>query len=194
MIETSVFDKRLLNLNSCAFLGYYYRQDLEQLVVSLSLQEGAHVTTDPTKWNFDTNGYTEIYKMWQDANFNPSAIKWINYYPATHFDAALIDDVAFYLRLTGIHRAWISRVDPGYYAPWHWDVDDNAATYLEKGNIKRYSIMLDKPAMGHIFILGDDYLYNCPHGAIFKWNNYKDWHSGINAGMTPKYILHVLGY
>jgi hypothetical protein len=192
MIEESAFDKRLLNLNSSAFLGYYYRRNL--LKITSNLTDGIPVTTDLSRWNLETTGYSEIYKMWQNAKFNPNSIKWINYYPDTHFDVDLVNDVAFYLRLTGVHRAWISRVDPGYYAPWHWDVDDNESTYLEKGQIKRYSVMLDKPAIGHVFILGEDYLYNTPVGAIFKWNNYKEWHAGINAGLTPKFMLHILGY
>ena len=189
MIESSIFDKRLLTLNSCAYLGYYFRYDLTKLVESLS--NGVPVTTDPSRWNLDTTGYADILKMWQSANFNPNAIKWTNYYD---YDQAFTDDVAKYLRLTGVHRSWISCVDPGYYSPWHWDVDDNETEYLTKGPIKRYSIMLDAPAMGHIFILGDDYLYNTPQGSIFKWNNYKDWHAGINAGLTPKYMFHLLGY
>lgn len=194
MIEGSVFDKRLLSLKSCAYLGYYYRRDLEQLVASLSTQQGSPVTTDPSRWNMDNSEYSKIQKLWQEANFNPNAIKWTNYYPTTHYPQDIVDDVASYLRMTGVHRSWISRVDPGYYAPWHWDIDDNEADYLTKGPIKRYSIMLCEPTPGHIFMLGEDYLYNSPQGAIFKWNNYKDWHSGINAGMTPKYMLHILGY
>lgn len=192
MIESSVFDKRLLSLSSCAYLGYYYRRDLSNIISELG--EGVPVTTDPSRWNMDTAGYSEIYKMWQDANFNPNAIKWTNYYPATHFDSDLVNDVATYLRMNGIHRAWISKVDPGYFAPWHWDVDDNEQTYLEKGPIKRYSITLSEPTIGQIFILGKDYLYNTPQGSIFKWNNYKEWHSGINASMVPKYMFHIIGY
>lgn len=194
MIEGSKFDKRLLSLNSCAYLGYYYRYDLAELLLSLSTQEGSSVTTDPTRWNMDNSEYSKIQKLWQDANFNPNSIKWTNYYPVEHYSQDIVDDVASYLRLAGVHRSWISKVDPGYFAPWHWDIDDNEDKYLTKGPIKRYSIMLCEPTVGHIFILGDDYLYNSPQGSIFKWNNYKDWHSGINAGMTPKYMLHILGY
>ena len=194
MIEESIFDKRLLSLKSCAFLGYYFRKDLNALVLSLNLGEGTPITTDMSNWNLETSGYTNIYKMWEKAKFNPTAIKWTNYYPDKDYDQDITDDIAGYLRLGGVHRSWISRVDPGYYSPWHWDVDDNESTYLENGPIKRYSVMLDAPAMGHIFILGDDYLYNCPQGSIFKWNDYNSWHAGVNAGLTPKYMLHILGY
>jgi hypothetical protein len=194
MIEGSVFDKRLLSLKSTAYLGYYYRFNLAELISSLIDLDGSEVTTDPSRWNMDTGGYSEIYKMWQEAKFNSSSIKWINYYPDKHYTQDLVNDAARYLRLSGVHRSWISRIDPGFYAPWHWDVDDNEHEYLTKGNIKKYSIMLGKPALGHIFIVGEDYLYNLPEGSIFKWKNYRDWHAGINAGMTPNFMLHILGY
>ena len=91
-------------------------------------------------------------------------------------------------------RDRISRVDPGYMAPWHWDVDDNEQAYLQKGEIKRYSITMCSPTMGHIFVIGDDYIYGAPEGSIFKWNDHRAWHTGINAGMTPKFTFHILGY
>jgi hypothetical protein len=162
--------------------------------ITASLTNGVDITTDPEYWDFDTPGYSEIYKMWNDANFNKNAIKWTNFYPSTHYPQEVVDDVAKHLGLIGVHRSWISRVDPGNFAPWHWDVDDNEQEYLKKGTIKRYSIMLSGPTFGHIFILGDDYYYNTPAGTILEWNNYKEWHSGINAGMKPKYMFHIIGY
>lgn len=189
----SHFDKRLYSLKDCVFLNSFKRVNWDEIILSLSTQTGVDITTDPTRWNLDTPGYSEIYKSWQIANFNPSAIKWTNYYPTTHFSEDITQSFAKYLRVD-VHRSWISKVDPGYYSPWHWDVDDNEQAYLNKGVPKRYSIMMDRPAMGQIFILGKDYLYDCPQGSIFKWNNYKEWHAGINAGMTPKYMFHLLAY
>jgi hypothetical protein len=72
-------------------------------------------------------------------------------------------------------------------------VDENEQEYLKSGEIKRYTVMLGPPAMGHIFILGNDYIYNTPIGSIFKWKNYKEWHAGTNAGLTPNYMFHILG-
>lgn len=194
MIKGSVFDKRLLSLKSSVYLGYYYRFNLEELIDSLSNQSGADVVIDPSQWNMNTDGYAEIYDMWRSANFNLASIKWSNYYPSINYTQDLVDDVAKYLRLKGVHRSWISRIDPGYYAPWHWDVDDKEAEYLSKGPIKRYSIMLGKPTIGHVFILDEDHLYNVPEGSIFKWKDYKSWHAGINAGMMPKFMFHIIGH
>jgi len=194
MIITSVFDKRLLtSLKSTIYLGYYYRHNLINLTKELTSNPGTDVMAG-LEAHKDESGYADINKMWQDAKFNTNAMQWINYYPGKDFTQDLVDDVAKYLRLSGVHRAWISRIDPGYMAPWHWDVDDNESTYLQKGEIKRYSMTLCSPAMGHIFIVGDDYIYNVPEGSIFKWKNYKEWHTGINAGMTPKFTFHIIGY
>lgn len=188
----SHFDKNILNLTNSVFLNTYKRVNWNRVIDELPIG-GVEITTDPKKWKMDNPEYSKIYDMWTNANFNVNAIKWINYYPEHHFPKLIVDDIAMYLRVN-VHRAWISRIDPGYFAPWHWDVDDNEEEYLTKGTPTRYSIILCPPTHGHIFIINDDYIYNVPQGSIFKWNNYRDWHSGINAGMTPKYMFHLLAY
>jgi hypothetical protein len=162
-------------------------------VIETLSQPGIEISTDPTKWNLDNLEYKDIYDRWQAANFNVSAIKWTNYYPGRHFDDLIIKKMSHYLNVN-VHRAWISRIDPGFFAPWHWDVDDKEYEYLKKGTVIRYSIFIGGPAHGHIFIIGEDYYFNQPQGTVVKWRNYKEWHSGINAGMSPKYMLHILAY
>jgi hypothetical protein len=162
------------------------------VITSLEDQEGTSITADPSKWNLDTPGYTDIYKMWKDANFNPNAIKWINFYPEKNYPKEIVEELAQGLNIR-VLRSWISKIDPGYFAPWHWDVDDNEEEYLQGGEIVRYSCFIEPPAMGHVFIINNDYYFNVPQGKLVKWNNYKDWHCGINGGLTPKYMLHVLG-
>lgn len=154
---------------------------------------GTVVSTSPDRWDLSNPEYLKIYNQWKQADFNMDAIQWTNYYPGKHFDQIIIDELATELKVTTI-RAWISCIDPGYMAPWHWDVDDNEAEYLKNGEISRYSCFIEQPAHGHIFILGDDYYFNQPQGTIVKWKNYKEWHSGINAGLTPKYMLHLLAH
>ena len=79
-------------------------------------------------------------------------------------------------------------------APWHWDVDDNEDEYLKHGDIVRYTIIPKQFANGHIFILGNDYFYNLDEGKIIPWSSHKEWHSGINAGLEPNWMFHILGY
>lgn len=188
------YDKRLLTLVHGVYLHNFRRVDWDSLLESLKDKEGSTVSTDPARWNSENTQYSVIEKMWKDNNVNPDSIKWTNYYPGKDFDSKIVDEVAKYLRLEGVHRSWISRVDPGYYAARHWDIDDHEQEYLAKGPIKRYSVFLNKPTIGHVFILEDEYLYNMAQGSIVKWNNHNMWHTGINGGLSPKYMLHILGY
>jgi hypothetical protein len=43
----ALYDKRLLNLESCAFLNTYKRIDLDEVVQNLG--KGVDVTTDPSR-------------------------------------------------------------------------------------------------------------------------------------------------
>jgi len=166
----------------------------DSILFDIEQQDGVPVTTDPDRWNLDTPGYSEIYKIWKKANFNPAAIKWINYYPGKHYPEEIVKQVAGTLGLTGVHRSWISRIDPGYMAPYHWDVDDNEVEYLKQGPIKRYTLIIKDFAHGHIFILKNDYYHSLTKDTVIAWDNHREWHSGINAGMTPNYLFHILGY
>lgn len=157
------------------------------------LSGGSTVTVDPSRWNLDNPGYSEILSIWQKANFNLETIKWTNYYPGVHFPQEVVNWFAQELEIKRVHRSWISKIDPGYMAPWHWDVDDNEEEYLQHGPIVRYTIIIEQMAHGHILIVGDEHYYNKPVNTIIKWSNYKEWHSGINAGMTPSHMLHILG-
>lgn len=161
--------------------------------ITNNLTDGVDITADKSKWNLSTPGYLEIYKTWEDGNFNMSSIKWTNFYPGTHFDQSIEEQVAVELGITSL-RSWISRIDPGYCAPWHWDVDDNEAEYASKGVIQRYSIFIKKPKPGHIFIISDRAYVNQRIGTIVKWPNYRDWHAGSNVGTEPKYMFHIIGY
>jgi hypothetical protein len=178
-------------MNSVTSLGTRGEFHFDRIMAVISSQEGKTITTDPKIWNLETPGYKEIYERWQAANFNMDSIRWTNYYPKEHFDVMFATEFA--KAVNGrLVRAWISRIDPGYMAPWHWDVDEEEAAYLEKGTLTRYSCFMQGATHGHILIVGNDYLYNRDVGELIKWNNYKEWHSGINAGLSPQYIFHII--
>jgi hypothetical protein len=166
----------------------------DEVIQALEPQEGIAITTDPSRWNLDTSGYKEIYEGWKKANFNVAAIKWINYYPGTHYPHEIVSQVAESLELKGVHRSWISRIDPGYMAPHHWDVDDNETEYLKQGSIIRYTIIPKDFASGHFFTLSDKVFYDLAQGITIEWNSHREWHSGVNAGMEPNWLFHILGY
>lgn len=163
-----------------------------EIIAHLDSKQGVEVTTDPSRWNLDNPEYLIIYNQWIAADFNMSAIKWINYYPGQHFDESITTDLADSLSIS-VHRAWISKINPGYFAPWHWDVDDNEEQYLTKGEIKRFSIFLSKQHPGHFFTTDEETFSNTQQGMIYQWKNYRSWHAGANAGLTPKYMLHLIG-
>jgi hypothetical protein len=155
------------------------------------LGKGVDITTDPSRWNLDTPGYKEIYQMWKDANFNMDSIKWTNYYPDKHFNSNIVNVYSTDFKI--IHRAWISRLDPGYMAPLHWDVDDNEHEYLKHGPLKRKTIMMQDFALGQLFILGKEHYYNLLENSVIDWDKYNEWHSASNASMLPNYMLHIIG-
>ena len=162
-------------------------------IVIKNLADGSDVTVDPERWNLDNSEYKKIYDVWSDANFNFSSIKWTNYYPGINFPQDVVDCQAEYLKIKKVHRSWISRLDPGFMAPWHWDVDEHEKEYLKHGAITRYTVIIEKMTHGHILIIGDKHYFNQPTNTVIKWSNYREWHSGINAGMKPSYMFHILG-
>ena len=157
------------------------------------LKDGSVVTVDPDRWNLDNPEYNKILEIWKKANFNLDSVKWTNYYPGKEFSEDVVNYFANELNLKYIHRAWISKIDPGYMAPWHWDVDENEEEYLKYGLIKRYTVVVNQMASGHLLIIGSDYYYNKPNNTIIKWGKYNEWHSSSNAGLEPSYLFHILG-
>lgn len=161
--------------------------------VTENLHNGKTITVDPSIWNTANSEYKKIYDAWINADFNIDSIKWINFYPDMHFDMNICSTLCENLNIN-MHRAWISRLDPGYFAPWHWDIDDKIQEYKSFGPIRRFSIFIGKPHPAHFFVTDDTVFSNTPTGTIYEWRNFKSWHAGANAGLYPKYMLHLLGY
>lgn len=157
------------------------------------LKDGMDILPIKEHWNTGNVDFLMIYKMWEESNFNMSAIKWTNYYPDKHFDQDVTDKVCKFLGVKE-HRSWISKIDPGYYAPWHWDVDDNADEYLKQGSILRYSAHMSSAHPGHAFVVGNIAHHMWEQGDIFKWDSYDNWHTGMNGGTTPKYLFNLVAY
>lgn len=163
----------------------------DNLINTVSNLEGTVVTTDPSYWRQDNTQYREVFKLWDESKFNKDSIKWINYYPdiedVKHFETTLCDA----LNVSPL-RSWVSKIDTGFYAPRHWDIDDKEDEYLKQGSLIRYTVFIDKPVLGHIFILNEEHYYNVEQGTILKWPTYRDWHTGINGGLQPYYMFHLL--
>lgn len=180
-------------------LGVYIDAGWDNVLANLgdSFQTHTPSVTEWPAWETDNTekiGMKEVFDNWKKGNFNLKTIKWNNYYPYDNFSIDITTKLAEHLGLNGVHRSWISSIEPGFMAPWHYDYDDKEQEYLTKGTPKRFTCFISKPASGHIFILGEDYHFNNPQGTLVEWDNYKEWHSGINAGMITKYQFHLIGY
>jgi len=146
------------------------------------------ITVDPEVWDLSNPNYNKILTLWQDNNVNLASIKWTNYY----LDCKIQDLFAEQLGCSPL-RSWISKIDPGYMTGWHWDVDENEPLYLSAGQVVRYTCFIDKPKLGHTFIIGNDCYHNMPQGSIVEWKKYNEWHCGSNGGLTPNYMFHLVG-
>ena len=154
-----------------------------------NLTDGCVVTVDPARWNMNNPEYAEILKLWKDNNFNTDSVKWTNYYDTKDLENKIAEQV----NITPL-RSWISCVEPGYMTGYHYDIDDNEEEYLTHGKIKRYSVFIGEPSVGQVFILGNEYHYNNAQGAVLEWDNYREWHNGINGSLSNKYMFHIIGY
>lgn len=192
------FDPSLLRLQDSTYAGHYERAGWDDIIDQLNnTVEPLQVFKDTPAYEeqWDSNPlYQQMYSSWLENNFNPNSIKWRSYYPKIHFDGSIVDDLAYHLGLNIIHSCWISRIDPGFFAPWHCDPFVDDIHDPEKGELKRYAVFITPSELGHIFILGRDHLYNFPVGTIIKWNDPNVFHTGINGSMKVKYMINILGY
>lgn len=125
-------------------------------------------------------------------NYPADSFEWFNLYPGQDFSNSVVDQFAKQHNLTCC-RAWISIINPGKTAPWHWDWDANLPEYESKGSVVRYSVSLGDD-IGHVFMCGKTVYYNLEAGTEIKWSNYKEWHGAANFGFTPYRLFHFLGY
>ena len=167
--------------------------DWNSVVGQLSNLPGKEITAEPDKWNPDNPEYKKIYDLWLENKLSLHTMKWINYYPGLDFSQDIVDQFAREVNLT-CARAWISKVPPGYYVAYHWDIDDSLDEYEKLGKLTRYSCFVTASLPGQIFVVGTTPFFNQTQGTMFKWSNYKDWHASTNCGLGDKYIFHFLGY
>jgi hypothetical protein len=188
----------ILKLQDGEFIGYYLNINWDDVIdqcnkSAVPLPTFKNTPAEQTQWEDDPT-YNEMFSMWTENNFNPDSIKWRSYRCNMHFDESVADSVASYLGLTTVHSCWISRVDPGFFAPLHCDPLIAKKTDPDKGEVKRYLITISPAEAGQIFILGKDHLYNLPVGTVIKWRDPGELHIGINGSMKSKYQFHILGY
>ncbi|NBP57264.1 hypothetical protein EBU71_12170 [bacterium] len=137
--------------------------------------------------------YREVIQLWDKAGYELEKIEWYDYYPGTHFD---INVQNIFSKIVNAipRRVFVSELWPGRLVPYHWDVEDNEKEWLLEGDLKRWTVFMDKPQDGHVFLLEDhDAFYDVPQHGIWEWDHYKNWHAGANCGYEPYYLFHFLG-
>lgn len=89
----------------------------------------------------------------------------------------------------------VFKFEPGQFTPPHVD---NMGASLDvlgtvKENVKKLWVALSHPEFGHAFFVGNEVVYNVPRGTVIETDFISDWHSGVNAGITDRYILTIMG-
>jgi hypothetical protein len=92
-------------------------------------------------------GLKEVTDLWDKAGYG-STVQWDMFYPGNHFDNNIVKQFAEWAGLTSYTNAWVSRIHPGYFAPIHWDVQDDEPL----PDTVRYHVHMSTPQFGHIFI------------------------------------------
>lgn len=168
--------------------------DWQGVVDTIKDQEPGYIGPRHRKGDAVT-GIDDIADMWKEAGYVIAAdggnAGWGMYFAGKHFDQTVVDTFCNYVNITPIN-AWISKIDPGMVAPWHWDANDNEEEYSQM-DLERYSVCICKPKPGHVFAVDDVVMYNQAQGDTFKWTSRKSWHGGANCGLTPKYLFNIFG-
>lgn len=130
---------------------------------------------------------------WEKAGYlNNGAVQWINFYAGQHYDHSYVDKFADLVNADPINT-WVSTIPVGRCVPWHWDIIGNYNEYKNDDRMVRYSLFLDEPKVGHLFVLGTQAFHFVEQGAVYKWHKWDEWHLGANAGFETKHMFHFIG-
>lgn len=166
--------------------------DWTALIKSLENQKPAYVGprhdvgdpvpgVDEVVGNLRKAGYTH--------GLDGGSASWDMFLPFTNFSEEIALEFAAWAGLDGYTNCWISRILPGYMAPWHWDVTDDENT-LKYENHVRYHVNIGEYDPAHVFIIEDVCLHGQPQGATWKWPSRTSYHCGMNGGLSAKYLFN----
>ena len=144
----------------------------------------------------DIIGIKEMAKLWDDAGFklikDGGTAGWDMFFPGEHFELDIVDRFSNFVNANCVN-CWISRVNPGYMTPWHWDCNDNEDEWRKIPNLLRVTCNISRPQPGHAIMVEDFVVYNAEQGNVYQWPDRTNWHGGINCGFSPKYLLNYIG-
>lgn len=168
--------------------------DWDKLLEELSTQDPAYVGPRHRAGD-NAPGIDDVAKVWRDAGYRPKDeggnASWDMFLPGINFSKDLVLTFANCVGLDKYTAAWISRINPGYVAPWHWDVTDDENVLNQQKCIRYHChIQPQDKSLGHAIIVEDTCLFNRPQGEIYRWPDRKSWHGAVNCGLQPFYSFH----
>jgi hypothetical protein len=170
--------------------------DWTALVESLKTQEPAYVGPRHKAGDVKAIGIDDVANKWINAGYKYKAeggsASWDMFLPGANFDQSIVFKFVDFLGLDNYSNAWISRVNPGYVAPWHWDVTDDEHTLDSQQSVRFHChIQPQVDVIGHTLIVEDTCLYNQAIGETYQWEARKSWHGAANCGFTPMYLFNL---
>lgn len=142
-------------------------------------------------------GLDEVTDLWKQAGFKTihedpnGTVGWDMFLSGKDFDERIAEKFIDFVGLKSYSSCWISRINVGMMAPWHWDVNDDEERLSLEEDKRRFHCHIGKPKHGHILLLGDNCLYNQEQGSVYEWDSRKEWHAGMNCGLEPKYLFNI---
>lgn len=139
----------------------------------------------------------KLIKIWENAGYdkNNAAAKWIDYLPYEHFSNVWVENFSKWINCEPA-GCWVSAVPPGYIVPWHPDykMPDQEKEWLSKGPIVHYTCYICEPSFGQVSIIENHAIYNPKQGDVYRWDDWQNWHGGLNMGLETKYMFNFFGW
>jgi hypothetical protein len=175
------------------FVGNCKTINWQLLIDSIKNIDGDRRAYDVDFYKNIDGRFNEVITLWQQAGYDKAdTVEWINYYPGKHFDQSYIEQFEQFVQTKCI-RAWISKINPGRYAPYHVDIDDNEEEYLKQGELVRFTAHPCLPSKGQVGIVDNTVFHMENQGNVYRWPSYRAWHAGGNCSFEPKYLFNFLG-
>lgn len=170
--------------------------DWDSVIAGIEHQAPAYVGPSHKKGD-NIPRLAEVTDLWERAKFvtvhedsKHGTVGW-DMFLSEQFGKPVADKFAEFVGLKKWTSAWISRINVGRMAPWHWDVNDHEKELSKISNIRRFHCHIGSPAHGHILLVEKEVFYNQPQGEVYEWPSRTMWHAGINCGLTPKYLFNI---
>jgi hypothetical protein len=137
-----------------------------------------------------------LIKIWKKAGYIDSpSVQWVDFLPHEHFPKEWIEKFASYVNVEPA-GCWVSAVPPGHLVPWHPDykMPEQEAEFLAIGVPVHYTVHICEPSFGQVLIVDNHAIYNPAQGDVYRWDDWQDWHGGMNMGTQTKYLFNFFGW